>query len=312
MAAILSRPHCVNTCCLFQASVTRLAGRSGILANFFWLSDWPLHIGIDLYTSGAGKRRMHCLSVGILVAVASFAGILTQHCQVYDESSMYGKFCPISGLQFQSPPGLCIYACLHSDWCVAFSHNATNGTCTMTLEPCPLALPAPGMDNYMFAVFSEKPLAHCFQWVPFNGHEPPDNRMIIVINKVSSVFFILARMKKNNATGLGYEELSTKKCYAHIPTTGPVTTFEEGWICERLRIVNGCTAFWVPYKAGESLPGRAVTGGAMANGDVMYVAHFPRFGISFCGYYTEEGQEARSATWSSVVTSKTMELLVIL
>ena len=50
----------------------------------------------------------------------------------------------------------------------------------MTSEPCPLALPAPGMDNHMFAVFSEKPLAQCFLWLPINRREHVDDRPIIL------------------------------------------------------------------------------------------------------------------------------------
>ena len=253
---------------------------------------------------------MRRLFVGILVAVVSFAGILTQHCKVYDISSIYGRFCTMSGLQFHSPPELCIHACLEWDSCIAFSYNATDGTCTITSEPCPLALSVPEMDKYMFAVFSEKPLAQCFLWLPFNRHEPVDDRPVIFKHHYSDA--TVARLKKNNVTTLGYEVLGLRGCFASTPDSGKINGIIEKWKCERLRIVNGCTAIWVPYNAGESLPARAVTGGAMPSGDVMYVAKLQSGGRVFCGYYTEEGQEAVATTTGSWAKSTRMELLVIL
>ena len=252
---------------------------------------------------------MRRLFVGILVAVASFAGIFTQHCKIYDISSIYGTFCTMSGLQFHSPPKLCIHACLESDSCIAFSYNATDGTCTLTSEPCPLALSVPGTDKYMFAVFSEKPLAQCFLWLPINRYDPVDDRAIIFKHYLSDA--AVARLKKNNVTTLGYEAL-VGKCYASTPDSGKVHARTDGWTCERLRIVNGCTAIWVPYNAGETLPTRAVTGGAMTNGDVMYVAKLLIRSELFCGYYTEENQEAHATNTGHRVTSMRMELLVIL
>ena len=180
----------------------------------------------------------------------------------------------------------------------------------MTSEPCHLALPAPGMDNHMFAVFSEKPLAQCFLWLPFNRHEPVDDRAIIFKHYYSDA--TVARLKKNNVTTLGYELLGLRSCYASTPDSGKVNALIDKWKCERLRIVNGCTAFWVPYNAGQTLPARAVTGGAMTNGDVMYVAKFQSRSNLYCGYYTEEGQEAHATNTGSRIKSTRMELLVIL
>ena len=64
----------------------------------------------------------------------------------------------------------------------------------------------------------------------------------------------VARLKKNNVTTLGYKLLGLRSCFASTPDSGKIDPLLERWTCELLRLVNGCTAFWVPYKAGESLP----------------------------------------------------------
>ena len=88
-------------------------------------------------------------------------------------------------------------------------------------------------------------------WLPINRREPVDDRPIIFKHYYSDA--TVARLKKNNVTTLGYKLLGLRPCFASTPDSGKVDPLLERW-SERLHIVNGCTAFWVPYKAGESLP----------------------------------------------------------
>ena len=252
---------------------------------------------------------MYSFNVGTLAAVASIAVvILAKPCQIDDISSIYDAFCPMSGIKFQSPPELCRDACLQLGWCFAFSYNATDGTCTMTSQPCPEALPAPEMDNYMFVLLSQKSPAQCAEWVEFN--EPADGRMINVKWR-TYFYFRVARLEKNDVTYLGYENIDKGDCYASTPESSAVSTL-GGFTCERLRMANDCTAFWVPYNAGDTLPTRAVAGGTMTNGDVMYVAKFHDGQRWLVGYYTVESQKAHSTFGVAYPTSATMELLIIL
>ena len=247
--------------------------------------------------------------------IGSFMNISKQHCQLFDMSSFYGKMCSISGIQFHSPPGLCALECIELDSCVAFSHNATDRTCTRTSEPCPLALPATGR-VFMYAVLLEKPVDKCFGWVTLIPLDPDIDRMLTS----DRPDFRVARLTKNDITDIavvGYQ--SNNYCYAGYSTIEVESIRGPEWACERLHIADDCTAFWVPYSAGDTLPTRAVTGGAMTTGgNVMYVTKF--FAIvygtvqmSVIGHYTEEAQETRSSIGGDQkLTSATMELLVIL
>ena len=257
-------------------------------------------------------KRMYRLYVRTLAAIANFVGVLTQHCHLYDMSLSYGKFCPISGIQLNSPLGLCALGCIQLDWCVAFSHNATDGTCTRTSEPCPLAIPAPGMTKFIYAVLSEKPLNECFGWIKFIPPAPDIDRMVTSDRPDIRV----ARLTQNDITIVGYQ--LDNNCYAgYFAIEVAARPGLVEWACERLRIADDCTAFWVPYSAGDTLPTRAVTGGVMRNeGRVVYVAKFFYivYGIqvSVIGHYIEQAQEARSTDGANKITSATMELLVIL
>ena len=159
----------------------------------------------------------------------------------------------------------------------------------------------------MFAYLSDKSPAQCVEWVEFN--ESADDRMIKV-ELDPNIEMRVARLKKNDVTTLGYEYINESRCVAAtlertVSTTG-------GYTCERLRISDDCTAFWVPYKAGKTLPARAVTGGTMTNGDIMYVAKFWRRGNWFSGFYTVEIQTAYSTFERIRFSSKVMKLLIIL
>ena len=118
-----------------------------------------------------------------------------------------------------------------------------------------------------------------------------------------------ARLVKNDVIVVGFQ--LQEDCYAIYDSTVTVQMSNE-WACEWLRIADDCTAFWVPYSAGDTLPIRAVTDGTMANGDVMYIAKFASSGVFLIGHYMVDAQEARANMIDSIVTSATMELLIVL
>ena len=118
-----------------------------------------------------------------------------------------------------------------------------------------------------------------------------------------------ARLVKNDVIVVGFQ--LQEDCYAIYDSTVTVQMSNE-WACEWLRIADDCTAFWVPYNAGDTLPIRAVTGGTMTNGDVIYIAKFASSGVFLIGHYMVDAQEARASMIDSIVTSTTMELLIIL
>ena len=196
------------------------------------------------------------------------------------------------------------------DSCIAFSHNATDGTCTRTSGPCAVALPAPGMGKYMYAVVTEKTVAQCVEWVTYIKFTEAIDRLVTLDQpKYANIYVYAARLVKNNVIVVGFQV--QEDCFAIYDSTVEIQ-MSHGWACEWLRIADDCTAFWVPYRAGDTLPTRVVTGDTMANDDVMYIAKFESDETFIVGHYTVDAQEARSNLIGSIVASTTMELLVIL
>ena len=90
----------------------------------------------------------------------------------------------------------------------------------------------------------------------------------------------------------------------------------HGYQCERLRVHEGCTIFWVPYTAGGPLPSQDVFEGSMANGDVAYVVkygaiHNAAVGSTY-GYYIEGATHVISSHVGEPQMSVTMMVMVVL
>ena len=90
------------------------------------------------------------------------------------------------------------------DSCVAFSHNATDGTCTRTSEPCAVALPAPGMGKDMYAVATEKAVIQCVQWVTYISKAEAIDRLV-TLDQAEVPNMYAARLVKNDAIVVGFQ-----------------------------------------------------------------------------------------------------------
>ena len=242
--------------------------------------------------------------------VSSIVRGATTSCHSFDSYVIPGgRYCNSedTALSYQLTTHQCKYICLQSANCAAFNHNKTDSKCTFLNNPCPLARVAPGIEYF---VFNKKSTHQCSQWVPYTSRDAVDNRMIASQPGERMV----SRMLYNDNYINGYEYIPDGLCFAYtIVYGGTINSVSSS--CERLRIEDDCTAFWIPYRAGDPLPARAVTGGRMASGQDGYVVKFAIVYnseiVTIPGYYSE-GAPYAVAAYFGFRNSSMMMMLVIL
>ena len=245
--------------------------------------------------------------MALLVAVA-MGSAKTENCEMYSLSMPYdGMYCTgVGTVTLKLLPHLCLYICLQSALCKAYNYNATSETCTHFTSPCPQAYGDPVME---FMVFRDTAAKQCYDWVPYSSGDPLDERMIST--DTSSIIVARLEVDGNHLVCYFFYDYA---CYCSLGPTQYSNT--QGYPCARLRVVDGCTIFWVPYTAGEPIPSQAVIGGSMANGDVAYVIKFVHFHTdgqvwSIAGYYVDGAPHATS-TLHGVRYSTNVMMMVVL
>ena len=112
---------------------------------------------------------------------------------------------------------------------------------------------------------------------------------------------------------MDYLYTTHSKCYASWESSQ--FDNKQGYPCQRLRIMEDCTVFWVPYTAGHPIHPRSVIGGHMANGDVVYVTKFdysyPPV-VSLAGHYVKGTDRTISPAGGALQSSTTMMMLIVL
>ena len=139
----------------------------------------------------------------------------------------------------------CLYICLQSTTCKAYNYNITEETCTRFASVCPQAYSDPTMEC---VVFRKTPINQCYEWVPCNSRDPIDERMIAT----DCPSYIVARLHVSGNDVVCYFSTISDAWWGNLEGTEYST--RQGYQCERLHAVKGCTIYWVPYTAGGTLP----------------------------------------------------------
>ena len=242
-----------------------------------------------------------------LQAMITVVTITAHRCELYNLAMPYGgRYCIAEGAITQRVLShQCRLTCIQLSKCRAYNYNFTDETCTRFTATCLLAYSDPVME---FVVFRETPVHQCYEWVTYNSGDPLDERMIAADNPER----IVSRLAVSGSDVVGYFFTVKGKCYGTVGDREYYTW--DGYLCERLRVIEGCTIFWVPYTAGETLPSNAVIGGAMANGDVPYVVKFDVIHdgkMSISAYYIEGFPYAITGYYGTR-HSATMMMMVVL
>ena len=252
------------------------------------------------------NARGMIISTALLLVVIP-PTVAVKHCKLFSPSMpLEGKYCPGEGIDTPNLlPHQCKYICLQSISCKAYNYNTTERTCTRFTSPCSLAIADTMME---FMVFTERATDQCYQWIPYSSGDTIDPRMI----PTDDPGRLICRMKKDGSDIVCYFHTTQFRCYGS--GGGPEMNNDQGYPCQRMRIVDDCTVFWVPYTAGDLINPRAVTAGHTANGDVVYVTKFDHNYPpmkSLAGHYVE-GADQTIGTFGGTWTSTTMMMMVVL
>ena len=243
-----------------------------------------------------------------LLTVVTVMNVAVNRCEFYNLAMPYkGRYCTGDGtVTLKLLPHECRYMCLQSPTYRAYNYNVTAETCTRFTSPCPQAFSDPVME---FVVFRETPVSQWYEWVMYSPGDPLGERMIAT----DSPWCVVSRLQVNGNDVVSYFVTDSDHCWGTFGETEYST--QQGYRCERLRVVEGCTIFCVPYTAGNPLPPRAVIGGVMANGDVPYVVKFDCIHNgkveSISGYYIEGATHAISGYYSTRYSTN-MTMMVVL
>ena len=204
----------------------------------------------------------------------------------------------------RSPPLSFSSPALSSTATTLLSSSALSSTVTTLLSSCTFSTATE------FVILREMPANQCYEWVPYSPGDPLDERMIAT----DSPWCIVARLQVSGNDVISYFVRGMDHCYGALEDTEYST--EHGYQCERLRVVEGCTIFWVPYTAGGPLPSQAVIGGSMANGEVPYVVKYDVIHNgavdNIIGNYIEGGTHIIGTYGGEPQMSVTMMVMVVL
>ena len=197
------------------------------------------------------------------------------------------------------------YSCIQSTTCKAYNYDTRERTCTQLLSPCPLAFANTMME---FMVFTDKPVHQCYQWIPYSSGDTIDSRMISTDDNVR----LICRMSIPGGDIVCYFHTMMMNCFGSWG--GAIIQMSDGYLCERLRIVEDSTVFWVPCTAGDPIHPRAVVSGHMANGNAVYVTKFDA-NISpirnLAGYYVQ-GEDFTIGEFFGTQLSSSMMMMIVL
>ena len=129
--------------------------------------------------------------------------IVATPCNLFSSSPYNGRYCPADGVDTLGLlPHQCRYICLQSASCKAYNYNNTEEVCTRFTQPCSVAAPDTEME---YAVFNEKSLDQCYQWVSYRS----DPRMLPTDHATR----LICRMKKSGNDLLYYYYSNSALCY---------------------------------------------------------------------------------------------------
>ena len=241
---------------------------------------------------------------GLIIVLSAIAD---EQCKLFELSMPYsGRYCPADGMvSIDLLPHQCRYICLQSTACKAYNYNATDGACVLFTSPCPLAVTDTMME---FAVFTDKTIHQCYQWLPYSLGVDTDERMIAT----DASHRIICRMQKAGDDIVCQYNTRSSRCFANLGISS--FSSKQGYPCQRLRIMEGCTVFWVPYTARDPIHPRAVIAGHMVNGDTVHVTKFgnnPSV-YSLAGHYVEGATHTFGNSGGDFQSSAFMMMLVVL
>ena len=253
----------------------------------------------------ARRKELYQSLVKIVVIIIDICIPINADCVTYDFSeSTVGYYCPHPGtILHNMVRSQCLAVCLQSVNCEAFNHNSTDKSCTLFTTSCSLATCDPLME---YIVLRQKPSIDCYEWTPYVAADPIDGRVVRVREDIYGSY--VSRYLVNGDDDVGFLIHEHAQCYSCL---GSLRYIGRGNFCQLLRISPSCTSLWVPYKAGDILPERAIIGGRMTGESHVWIARFSYHQDQVGGYYTTGSTHGVARYGNTCITPATMEILIL-
>ena len=181
--------------------------------------------------------------------------------QKYTNDPLNGYYC--DGETYKTLLGvtqaLCTHACLTSPGCAALSYNSVTSNCSLAAQPCAKAEKS---DNFMLMIFREEQGVDCKLWVQDEDGVVPDRMMTGAHSKQ-----VVGRVAVDGDILVGQAVNPGGNWNTYIAHEGKQIYFPNE---DLLTVHPNCTMAWVPYKAGDVLPHKAVVTGMLATGRRLY------------------------------------------
>ena len=155
------------------------------------------------------------------------------------------------------------------------SYNPVTSTCLLAEQPC---VKAEKHDEFMLVIFREQEHVDCAVWVRDQQSVVPER----LLNGSHNTH--VGRVFLGDDVVVGATTKPGDNWSTYMVRDGDVVNFRNN---DLLTVHPNCTMAWLPYKAGEVLPQKAIVTGILANGRRIYSSASWRAGIWRIGSYTE-------------------------
>ena len=240
------------------------------------------------------------ISISFLLNLHS---ILTTACEHgYTKNAFHGFQCgtALSKSVWQTAHPQCVWKCLGMRSCRYINHNSATGLCELGLGQCESLQPASAVMVNAFG----PPRNACVHWG--SSQEPG----FVPVQVRPGVY--VARAISGDAVVIGKLSSWSGRFWANLDgmQIGPLNVANSD--IEILTKDDTCPLPWMPYTAGETLPGGVVNGGRHGDGSDTYVVKVMHSnGKAHSGYYHPASALAYYET-NGVHTASSMDILVLL
>ena len=201
----------------------------------------------------------------------------------------------------------CNWLCIQKLTCTATNYNISENLCFLLSNPCPQA----SSDALMvYTLFTDVPRDLCLEWVDYTPGMPTDKRWALTKAGGDDLQRIVARMTYMGDMYPAYMSPPHNKCFG----TNGLVEFKssQGYICQLLRVKDGCTIGYVTYIAGGMPPLNAVGLRSLSDDTLRYLAIVEPTASPgrFIGGYYNDGTAAAFISYGGVKQESQMQLVL--
>ena len=219
----------------------------------------------------ASTKSSKCI---IFIYVSFWQTICTEQvCVNYiAQKPLDGYHCPVDGRTIklsQVTSNMCSHYCVTLSQCHIVSYDANRHLCLVHDSLC-IEMVRDKEQVFSSVMFYMSPRRGCISWLPYQGNTPEGERL--VCRHSSKRRYIAIRLHYNNEIlpGRFADHSTLLKLVSHVNGLTGIETSPTSSM-DYLVVSEECSIAWVPYKAGDQMPPRAVVGGRKSHGGPLFV-----------------------------------------